>query len=109
MGDSDGNGAMLWQMLCGVKVMCGNHSKCNSDGKCNWMGDYGSYQEHIRCCTNTPLIQHESKTSHDSPGAAPDMTTTSDDVKTEGHESEIETTASELSEVLDSEGVCGFE
>merc|ERR1712048_592305 len=52
---AEGNGASLWQMLCGTKIMCANHSKCSSGGQCDWTGDYGSYQEHIRACQNKPL------------------------------------------------------
>merc|ERR1711933_133215 len=49
-----GDGACLWQMLCGTKIRCANHAKCSPEGQCDWTGDYGSYQEHIRTCQNVP-------------------------------------------------------
>lgn len=102
--ESDGNSAILWQMLCGVKVMCANHSRCNSEGKCNWTGDYGSYQEHIRCCANTPLAQFENKASNYGDMLNPESNmTTSDCAKLEDNTFEAATTASELSEQIDSE------
>jgi len=41
-------------MLSKTRVMCANNPKCRSDGKCTWIGDYGSFQEHIRTCKNEP-------------------------------------------------------
>merc|ERR1719440_1280856 len=41
-------------MLSKTRIMCANNPKCCKDGKCTWVGDIGSYQEHIRSCKNTP-------------------------------------------------------
>jgi len=106
--DSDnGNSAILWQMLCGVKVMCANHSRCNPDGNCNWIGDYGSYQAHIHSCANTPLAQFEKQPSNgaDIPDPDPTGIATSSDVKLEDSAQDVETTASESSEHVDLESV----
>lgn len=85
--------------------MCANHSRCNSEGNCNWTGDYGSYQEHIHLCTNTPLAQFGNETMNpaDTPNPAPEATRTSDYVKNEDYALEVETTASEQSEHVDTE------
>jgi len=50
-----GGSAFLWSMLQQMKVRCANHKACRADGACTWVGDYGSYQEHIRNCSNLPL------------------------------------------------------
>mmetsp|Transcript_81399 Transcript_81399/g.226719 ORF Transcript_81399/g.226719 Transcript_81399/m.226719 type:complete len:432 (-) Transcript_81399:30-1325(-) len=52
-GDSDGSAA-LWQVLSLLRIRCANHSACNSAGRCDWIGDYSSYQEHIKGCRNVP-------------------------------------------------------
>jgi hypothetical protein len=49
-----GGSAFLWQMLSSTRIICANHSKCRKGGRCDWEGDYGSYQEHIRHCSNEP-------------------------------------------------------
>jgi len=46
---------MLWQIISATPVVCANHPRCNPNGQCNWKGTYGTYQEHVRSCTNTPL------------------------------------------------------
>lgn len=50
---------LLWRMLSSLKIMCANHAKVNSDGKCEWIGEYGSYQKHIKSCKNLPGAQPE--------------------------------------------------
>merc|ERR1712216_869737 len=47
--------AFLWRMLSGVKIVCANNPKCRCDGQCTWVGEYGSYQEHLQTCANVPL------------------------------------------------------
>jgi hypothetical protein len=42
-------------MLSRTRIVCANNPKCCPDGKCDWVGDYGSYQEHISTCTNSPV------------------------------------------------------
>jgi hypothetical protein len=49
-----GGSAFLWQMLSATRIVCRNNPKCCKEGRCDWEGDYGSYQEHIRHCTNKP-------------------------------------------------------
>jgi len=105
----DANSAILWQMLCGVKVMCAHHSGCNRDGKCNWIGDYSSYQAHIHSCENTPLAQCEKQPSDHEDISDEDSELTSSGVKPEDSDRDAETTASEVSEHLDIESVCGSE
>lgn len=56
--DGDGGSKALYQMLSRTRIMCANSSKCNPDGQCDWIGDYGSYQEHIRLCTNSPVFSY---------------------------------------------------
>jgi hypothetical protein len=51
--DGQGGSLQLWKMLAATKVRCANHPKCRPGGQCDWVGDYGSYQEHARTCTNT--------------------------------------------------------
>jgi hypothetical protein len=52
--EGKGGSAFLWQMLSSTRIVCANHSKCRKGGRCDWEGDYGSYQEHIRHCSNEP-------------------------------------------------------
>jgi len=49
-----GGSAMLWHMLSSTKVVCSNNPRCSPGGRCDWVGDYESFQRHIRCCTNEP-------------------------------------------------------
>lgn len=53
--NGDGGSKMLYRMLCDTKIICANNPKCSASGKCNWVGDYGSYQDHIRLCQNLPI------------------------------------------------------
>jgi len=53
--DGEAGSRILFRMLSDTKIVCANNPKCNADGGCNWIGDYGSYQEHIRHCENVPL------------------------------------------------------
>jgi len=48
---SDGN-RLLWSILHQTKLRCVNHSSCRADATCDWIGEYGSYQAHIRQCRN---------------------------------------------------------
>jgi len=51
-----GNGShFLYKMLSETKIVCANNAKCSTTGQCNWIGDYGSYQEHICACKNLPI------------------------------------------------------
>jgi len=50
--EGEGGSALLWQMLCDTKIMCASHHDCNPEGRCNWVGTYGTYQHHVRECTN---------------------------------------------------------
>lgn len=59
--DGEEGSALLWQMLCGTRIMCANNPKCRSDGKCDWVGFYGTYQEHIKSCRNEPMPEREEK------------------------------------------------
>lgn len=44
---------LLWRMLSSLKIMCANHPKADpKNGKCEWIGEYGSYQKHIKVCKN---------------------------------------------------------
>lgn len=54
--DGEGGSKLLYHMLSKTRVMCANNPKCSEHGKCNWIGDYGSYQEHIRTCKNVPEL-----------------------------------------------------
>lgn len=53
--DGDGSSRFLHNMLSGTRIMCANSSNCSKSGKCDWVGEYGSYQEHIRLCQNLPI------------------------------------------------------
>lgn len=48
---------LLWRMLSSLKIMCVNHPKVRPDGKCDWIGEYGSYQKHMRGCRNLPVAE----------------------------------------------------
>jgi len=41
---------LLWRMLSGLKIMCTNHPKVTPGGECEWIGEYGTYQEHVKRC-----------------------------------------------------------
>merc|ERR550537_928669 len=52
-------------MLSRTRIVCANNPRCRSDGQCNWVGDYGSYQEHIRTCQNLPDPSFDAPTHAD--------------------------------------------
>lgn len=49
-----GGSGLVWKMLSGIKITCGNHPRCSPGGQCDWVGDYGSYKDHLLVCTNGP-------------------------------------------------------
>eukprot|EP00746_Dinoflagellata_sp_MGD_P163487 gnl/MRDRNA2_/MRDRNA2_91549_c0_seq1.p1 gnl/MRDRNA2_/MRDRNA2_91549_c0~~gnl/MRDRNA2_/MRDRNA2_91549_c0_seq1.p1 ORF type:complete len:799 (-),score=152.86 gnl/MRDRNA2_/MRDRNA2_91549_c0_seq1:739-3135(-) len=46
---------LLWRMLSSLKIMCSNNPKIRSDGECDWVGEYGTFEAHIKICQNKRL------------------------------------------------------
>jgi len=54
-GDGSHESKMLHEMLSSTRIVCANNPKFGESGNCNWIGDYGSYQDHVRSCKNLPI------------------------------------------------------
>lgn len=72
--NGDGGSKILYQMLSNTQIVCANHPTCNSDGKCTWSGEYGSYQDHIRCCQNVPMQVNDAAVSPEQANIEPEET-----------------------------------
>mmetsp|Transcript_47567 Transcript_47567/g.85909 ORF Transcript_47567/g.85909 Transcript_47567/m.85909 type:complete len:374 (-) Transcript_47567:82-1203(-) len=44
----EGMSSQLWQIIASLKIACHNHPSVQPGGKCNWIGEYGSYHEHLK-------------------------------------------------------------
>jgi hypothetical protein len=81
--DGEGGSKFLHQMLSRTRIVCANNPRCRCDGQCNWVGDYGSYQEHIRTCKNLPDPSFAAPTNADALQAVAEPTV-------EAHTCEVE-------------------
>jgi len=54
-GDGSHESKVLHRMLSDTRIVCANNPKFGESGNCNWIGDYGSYQDHVRSCKNLPI------------------------------------------------------
>lgn len=54
-GDGSHESKVLYEMLSSTRIVCAKNPKFGESCNCNWIGDYGSYQDHVRCCTNLPI------------------------------------------------------
>lgn len=52
---------LLWRMLSSLKIMCSNNPKIRSDGECDWVGEYGTFEAHIKLCQNKRLSSEDPK------------------------------------------------
>lgn len=54
----EGMSSQLWQIIASLKIACRNHPSVQAGGKCNWIGEYGSYHDHIKAgkcnCKDSP-------------------------------------------------------
>mmetsp|Transcript_81582 Transcript_81582/g.228824 ORF Transcript_81582/g.228824 Transcript_81582/m.228824 type:complete len:515 (-) Transcript_81582:207-1751(-) len=66
-----GEGDFLWKVLCSLRVRCVNHFECGPDGRCDWIGDYGSFQAHVKTCKNEPAQPQAQSTADASAGVVP--------------------------------------
>eukprot|EP00434_Breviolum_minutum_P041687 symbB.v1.2.037087.t1/scaffold5382.1/size27800/2 len=49
-----GQHALLWRVISGLEIICENNRRLRGDGQCDWVGEYGTYQKHIKDCKNAP-------------------------------------------------------
>jgi len=54
-GDGSHESKVLYGMLSNTRIVCANNPKFGESGNCNWIGEYGSYQDHVRSCKNLPI------------------------------------------------------